>query len=324
VGDLQRPSVLVIRAWLGAAALVAAAIAAPSLQAGRHIAPPSEGTLSIRSASRGPWWRLEAAPIRWTRALPEVSDAVRWRSIAPGLEVGELQLSGVSEVWRLRVVLARLDPRLYHLALAARVEHRTMHPWAVDLADPAAALAVNAGQFTDNGPWGWVVHRGRELQAPGAGPLSMAVAIDTAGAVTFASAESISVVRARGGIAEALQSYPALLVGDGDVPPALRVGARAIDLAHRDARLALGELRDGRLLLALTRFEGAGGALSELPFGPTVPEMVAIMGALGCRKAVSLDGGISGQLLVRDSTGRAQAWRGLRNVPLGLIALPTK
>jgi exopolysaccharide biosynthesis protein len=52
--------------------------------------------------------------------------------------------------------------------------------------------------------------------------------------------------------------------------------------------------------------------------------MAALMGALGCRDAVLLDGGISGQLLLRGpSAGRdAQAWRGIRRVPLGLVALP--
>jgi exopolysaccharide biosynthesis protein len=98
-----------------------------------------------------------------------------------------------------------------------------------------------------------------------------------------------------------------------------------VDVAHRDARLALGVDRDGRVLLALTRFAGLAGALDALPFGPTVPEMAALMGALGARRAVLLDGGISGQLLVRERGGRVprvRAWRGLRAVPLGLVVAP--
>jgi len=51
-------------------------------------------------------------------------------------------------------------------------------------------------------------------------------------------------------------------------------------------------------------------------------ETAALMGALGCRRAVLLDGGISGQLLVRGRGAEAQTWRGLRKVPLGLIAVP--
>jgi exopolysaccharide biosynthesis protein len=93
-----------------------------------------------------------------------------------------------------------------------------------------------------------------------------------------------------------------------------------VDLQHRDSRLAIGELRDGRVLILLTRFEGLGGVLDNLPFGLTTPETAALMGALGCRRAVLLDGGISSQLAVRDAARGLRAWRGMRYVPLGLVA----
>jgi hypothetical protein len=70
-------------------------------------------------------------------------------------------------------------------------------------------------------------------------------------------------------------------------------------------------------LIVLTRFGG-----TRLPFGPTTPEMAAIMGALGCRRAMLLDGGLSGQLMFRDAQGRANRWPGLRSVPIGLLAFP--
>jgi len=56
--------------------------------------------------------------------------------------------------------------------------------------------------------------------------------------------------------------------------------------------------------------------------GLTVPEMAALMGALGCRRAVSLDGGISGQLAVREAGGELRKWTAWRLVPLGLLVLP--
>jgi hypothetical protein len=71
----------------------------------------------------------------------------------------------------------------------------------------------------------------------------------------------------------------------------------------------------------MTRFEGLGGALSNLPFGLTTPEMAAVMGALGTSRAVLLDGGISSQMLVREANGARRAWRGIRQVPLGLVAM---
>jgi hypothetical protein len=42
------------------------------------------------------------------------------------------------------------------------------------------------------------------------------------------------------------------------------------------------------------------------------------MGALGCRSAVALDGGISGQLAVREAGGEVRVWEGMRRVPLAL------
>ena len=44
------------------------------------------------------------------------------------------------------------------------------------------------------------------------------------------------------------------------------------------------------------------------------------MRALGCREAILLDGGISGQLMVREAGGAARTWPGIRSVPLGLVA----
>ena len=73
------------------------------------------------------------------------------------------------------------------------------------------------------------------------------------------------------------------------------------------------------MIIALTRFDALGGSFERLPLGLTTPEMAAVMGAMGCRDALSLDGGISGQLLLRDADGAVRSWPGLRSVPLGLI-----
>jgi hypothetical protein len=143
--------------------------------------------------------------------------------------------------------------------------------------------------------------------------------VDTAGRVRLVAPDSIDAARPSTRLG--FQSYPTLLEGNGEVPRALFQGGLGVDLAHRDARLAMGELRDGRILIAMTRFEGLGGVLANLPFGLTTPEMAAVMGALGARRAVLLDGGISSQLLIREKT-RTLRWPGWRRVPLGLVAVP--
>jgi uncharacterized protein YigE (DUF2233 family) len=47
--------------------------------------------------------------------------------------------------------------------------------------------------------------------------------------------------------------------------------------------------------------------------------MAAFMKALGCERAMLLDGGISGQLAVRQRDGSVTKWTNWRAVPLGLI-----
>ena len=268
------------------------------------------------------WWRDDRAPRRWSEGLDVVESAVRWTSASPGVEWGTFRLSGSGEAWRLRVIVARLDPARLALSLAGTHEPAGRgRGWTIDQAPAAAIVAFNAGQFSDGGPWGWVVREGREVRPPGDGPLAPAVVVDSSGRVRIVAADSVRIVRRESGIALAFQSYPAILLRNGEVPRQLFDAGSGVNLRHRDARLALGLLRDGRVLVAMTRFEALGGALSNLPFGLTTPEMAAVMGALGASRAVLLDGGISSQLLVRAPDGATRAWRGTRQVPLGLVVL---
>ena len=252
------------------------------------------------------------APRRWRSACA-------WRPGSDGVEWGELQLRGASEAWRTRVVIARIDPR--RIALSLAVAFTAEQDWAVRDAEGGVAVALDAGQFRGSLPWGWVVHRGRELLAPRYAPLAGAVVVDSSGAVRIVPPDAVGTERARGTAREAFQSYP-MLLQNGAVPAPLLEPGRGVDLGHRDSRLALGTLHDGRVVIALTRFDALGGVLGGIPFGLTSPEMAAVMGALGCREALLLDGGISGQLLLRDVDGAARVWPGIRRVPLGLVGRP--
>jgi exopolysaccharide biosynthesis protein len=232
----------------------------------------------------------------------------------------ELRMAGREEAWRVRVIVARIDPRVVRFRLDTAYQDRGAKPaWAVERARPSALVAVNAGQFPRSLPWGWVVLDGHEYLRPGVGPLSVGVAFDSSGAVRWIPGDSLDNPAVRRGAVAAFQSYPTLLSA-GSVPSPLRAEDRGVDLAHRDARAAIGQLADGTILIAITRFDGAGGVLDFLPFGLTTPEMAAVMGALGAREAVMLDGGISSQLLIRDR-GARHLWKGLRSVPLGLVAV---
>jgi hypothetical protein len=158
---------------------------------------------------------------------------------------------------------------------------------------------------------------GREFLSPGSGPLASAVTIGDDGRIAFTHGRAPPLA----GVRWAFQSYPTLVAGDS-IPAVLRSGGCALDVAHRDARLAFGLDREGRVLIAMTRFDGLGGALDRAPFGLTTPEMAAVMGSLGASDAVSLDGGISAQLMLRTIDATVLRWPGIRAVPLALVVLP--
>jgi exopolysaccharide biosynthesis protein len=267
------------------------------------------------------WWRSDAAPARWKGAHEAVVDAIEWRRASAGVEWGELRLAGSGEARRLRAVAVRIDPRLVRLRLdTAFTAGGERAAWTVDNARPDAIVAVNVGQFVRTLPWGWVVLDGRQFLAPGSGPLATAIAVDSTGVVRWIGPDSLTSANVRRGVAAAFQSYPTLLTANGEVPVPLREPGLGVDVAHRDARLGIGALPDGRLLIVLTRFDALGESLGSIPFGPTIPEFAALMGALGARQAVALDGGISGQMLIRDASG-THTWRGLRKVPMALVVL---
>ena len=305
-----------MRRATGLVALVASLLAAPAAQ------PASRADLHVRVGDEWVgWWSAASAPAAWNGTATALARAITWSDYGPGLELGLAELSAPGEGRRTRLVVARLDPRRFRLSLETALTPDFVLPdWSVDRAPASASFAVNAGQFSGIAPWGWLVMRGKEVRPPGRGPLSGAVVIDEDGRVRLIPTRDIPKVRTAGGIRFAFQSYPTLLEDGGRVPQALRQPGPGLDVTHRDARLGLGVLEDGRLLFAMTRFRGLGSAGEFLPLGLTNPEMAAVMGALGCRSAVALDGGLSAQLLVRNREGRTRAWRGLRAVPLGLIA----
>lgn len=274
--------------------------------------------------TEGRWvtlWSSDVPPERWRAPHPSVARAVQWEPVQPGVEYGELRVAGAG-AWRLRVQLVRLDPRLLRFELMHEVEDGAKAKWEIGRAPPEASVAANAGHFSERGPWGWVVVAGQERSTPGTGSLAVALVLDREGHFHWVRGDSLPAVRAAGSAVHAFQSFPVLLDHDGEVPLPLRTAGLGVNISHRDIRLALGEIRDGHLLLALTRIDSPLDVLSGAPWGPTIPEMAALMGAVGCHRAVMLDGGISGQLLIRDGSGESRSWPGFRKVPLGLVAFP--
>ncbi len=302
------------------AALVAALVftGRPAIAQG---APLPSSTLAVRDSSGGwrTFWSSSSAPVVWRRA--PLAAAARWKPGAIGIAWAELELKGSGEAWRTRLIVARVNPTLVRLALDTAFTAAREAAWTLDHAPVEAVLAVNAGQFEATMPWGWVAVDGRRWLPAQNGPLSAALMQDSSGSLHWIRAEDVRRVSSQPGVRWAFQSYPAVLAGDSILAP-LRAAGAGIDVAHRDARAGICLTHDGQLVVAITRFDAAGRALDFVPFGLTVPEMGAVLGALGCRDAMLLDGGISARLRVRGADGVAHDWEGLRPVPLGLVALP--
>ena len=306
----------------GGAALLAALLLA-GRSAGAQGAPLPSSALAVRDAHRTwrEFWSSVSAPTIW-RSAP-LAAAITWRAGASGIAWGEMEIKGSGEAWRTRLIVARIDPARVRLALDTAFTPQREAAWTLARVPRQAVLAVNAGQFEATIPWGWVVLDGRRWLPPQHGPLSAALVQDSSGTLRWVRGDDVQRVAAEQGVRWAFQSYPAVLSGDSVLPP-VRASGLGVDVGHRDARVGICLTHDGRLLVALTRFDGAGRALHFVPFGLTVPEMTAVLGALGCRDAMLLDGGISARLRVRDARGVAHDWEGLRDVPLGLVALPRR
>ena len=259
------------------------------------------------------------ATVALVEPAPREGEAsLAWQPGQPGVEWAELPLSGRGELGAIKLVVTRIDPAVTRLGLVWGFDAKGDRPaWTIARAE-SAAVALNAGMFVDALPWGWVVIDGGERLAPGTGPLSSALIGLDDGSLHWVDGDDVSAWRRRADVSFAFQSYPTLLTADGRQPTALSEPG-SINLTHRDARLAIGLDRDGRLLVVLTRLDADIPGLDRIPFGLTVPEMAAVMGALGARQAMLLDGGISAQLAVRDSSGAVQQWPGLRKVPLALV-----
>lgn len=247
-------------------------------------------------------------------------DRVRWTATAPGVEHAMLTVSAGGPTAAVELVLARVTPDSVRFQLAWDRQPEDGQPrWDLGRTPADALLAFNAGMFLGTVPWGWVRMDGNDRLLPGRGPLSSALAIDTAGRIHWVDGDNVAALQTRRDITLAFQSYPTLLTGAGVIPAALRQGA-LINRAHRDIRLGVGLDRTGHLLVVLTRCALPFPAADRLPFGLTVPEMAQVMGALGARQAMLLDGGLSAQLQLRDASGQPRRWEGLRKVPLALIA----
>jgi len=241
-----------------------------------------------------------------------------WTAIHPGVWLGEMRLAREGPLAAVQVVLLRLDPSAIRFSLhQATRDEGTRNAWTIDSLPDGAIAGFNAGQFSGVSPWGWLVRGGVESRPAGTGRLVMTFAIGADGVPVLLNEAERNALATTPLLA--FQSYPALLVGNGESPPEFASPGRGVDLAHRDSRVAIGITREGQVIVALTRYAALGPMAETFPYGPTVGEMSEFMRSLGCRRAMLLDGGLSGQLAIRRADGTMARWSNWRAVPLGMV-----
>jgi len=283
-----------------------------------HVRPLAAQRIALEARVSGQRLDLDvpSLPVGISRRHLDLARALAWRTLRPGVQLAELELRAGAIGIPVHALVLRVDQRRVKFALQLRSETNGMTgAWRVDSMPADAVFGMNAGQFKETGPWGWLLLDGESRREPGRAPLAASVGIDSVGHLRFLPSGA---EHETAGLRFGFQSFPRLL-DSGRVPRQLGDPA-LVDRGHRDARLVLAAARDGTVMFILTRFGGLGAVAGRVPIGLTTPESLVLAIALGAHDAVMLDGGISGQLLVRDSAGVAMAWRGMRSVPLGLIA----
>jgi hypothetical protein len=275
----------------------------------------------IGTAGAQPASRLRNAPC--ARPIATTPPRISWAGLPGAHRVGSWSVRVGRPSIPVRLIIVRIEPTAFHWALDVQRAHGTVQPWSLSAVADTATIALNAGQFTDDGPWGWLVHDRVERQAPGAGALAGAITIRSNGRVQLYDADAIGRLRGDSSVVEALQSYPTLLDARAQVPAALCRSDDGVDPAHRDIRFAIGTDTVGAVWLVLSRLETDVPLADRTPVGPTTREMATALRSLGATRAILLDGGLSAQLLVR-SGDTAQRWPGLRAVPLGLVLVRRK
>jgi hypothetical protein len=272
--------------------------------------------VSVASSVAAQSAMLGAAPC--ARAFTARQPQIRWVDRASTHRVGTWHVSVGRPAIPVRLIVVQLEPRAFQWSLDVQRINGVLQPWSLAGVADSVSIALNAGQFTDDGPWGWLVHEGRERQPPGDGSLAGGVTVHRDGAVRLHDAAALAAVRRDSTVVEAWQSFPTLLDATARVPAALCAARDGVDPLHRDIRFAIGTDARGRVWLVLSRLDTDVPLADRTPVGPTTREMATAMRALGATRAVLLDGGLSAQLLVRGDA-LTRRWRGLRAVPLGLV-----
>lgn len=238
-----------------------------------------DGVGELEWRGQGDWTSISGADAG--RRLWGPRDAFlvpRWTALAPGLELGEVDLRRKPAADGFDLVLVRVDPAGWRFRVVGGPawEEKSVHEHA---RDAGLVLAVNASYFSDEGPIGLVVSDGA-LRHRQSRRWAAHFFVDAPGAVPrIVNQKNAPAV----GVDQAFQGFPAIMT-DHRTYPYMRVGGRGFDVYRDERRTAGCVTGDDRVLLVVTdTFSG----------GLSFDELATVMGGLGCEDAMAFDGGSS-------------------------------
>ena len=237
----------------------------------------------------------------WKQEHISLLHRVRYEPVAEGVRVGRLTLKHEhGNVFS--AVFVEANPEHASLRVLVNDDSADGTSFVHEMAAARNALAaINGGFFDSDGALGLVLSRGNLVQRPNAG----------AGYLLVQSGKPLILNEKHASLAgadEGIQCGPVLLV-DGRLSDDLRRSGRTAAVARRSAAALT---HDGNILLLSTDVELGGLTLKQLAM---------VLGGLGARHALALDGGASAQLYVRDIGVAARGWDKVP-VGVGLFAKP--
>ncbi len=202
---------------------------------------------------------------------------VEWGEVTEGLERAVLPLRRPPNPLEVPLRLLRIDPARQQVIVAHLPDFAR-----ADVAEIARAngmvAAINASYFSDEGPIGLLIEGGQQLH-PQSAKWAAHLLIDRAGAIRIVNRKQAKTT----GAIWAIQGFPAIMSG-GTIFSYIKSGS-SFNVLEVDRRSAACLTADGRLLLLATD--------SGLVNGLSFYELGTVMGGLGCRDAMGLDGGSS-------------------------------
>jgi uncharacterized protein YigE (DUF2233 family) len=259
------------------------------------------GELSWRNPA-GEWEEIKAGAqrrLQWGQEDDFLQPS--WSQLEPGLETASLVLSRGPSPQQISLVLTKISLVSWELGVGYRAD------WSRgsvrELAEEKGFVAaINANFFSEIKPVGLLIDAGKQKN-PDSRKWAAHFLVSKAGQAQILNQKRPSLT----GIALGVQGFPAIM-SNYKTFSYMRIGGRDFDVRAVERRSALCILRSGELLWLVT---------DSITNGVSFSELATLLGGLGCKDAMGLDGGTSTGFFIK-TTSYEREVANLKAVPVVL------